>query len=166
MGAFVLLLMSSLAGVVFTRSQDIGVVRGARILFFLAAKCPERERAKVDRHPDSITTQDRDVPTTRSRTSKHARCFRTLDVDAIDSLGKTVRTDLSSGRRGLLPVHLIRNCARSTFDEAENWNHARVRVLGLDDARVSWRRPALGEWITVDGSRCRGRHDRQRDHGR
>lgn len=156
-GAFSIVLMSSLAvSGLLTLSQDIESLGGARILFF-AAKVPERERAKADKAPGHITTQDRDVlydalPHIEARTM-----FSTLGrVDAIDSLGKTVRTDLVAGDAGFFRAFDLGTALGRTFDEAENRNHARVCVLGFETTHALFGdASALGEWITVDGSRCR-----------
>jgi putative ABC transport system permease protein len=155
LGAFSIVLMSSLAeSGLTTLISDFEQLGGARILM-VAPKQPERVPNREYASRGEITKKDRDmlfeaVPHTVAKTM-YARVDRT---DVTDDLGVNARTDLVAADAGFfatlnLPVELGR-----TFSDDEDELHAQVCVVGHGLAKKLYDGRPVGRWVTIGKDRC------------
>lgn len=153
LGAFSIVLMSSLAGSgLTTLIRDVEELGGARILIF-APKKPEREAARAaEARPLSVHDRDhlaRALPHVDTMT-----LYTTLDRREVQEAGGTrARTDVVAADAGFftsLGLVLARGRLLTADDDRL---HARVCVVAHDLAQSLWGGDAVGRWLVVDGER-------------
>lgn len=155
LGAFSIVLMSSLAtSGLTTLARDIEELGGARIIM-IAPKRPERVPNKEDASPGELTRRDREVlfaalPHTTART-----VYATLGKkDAFNPRGDNVRTDLVAADPGFFAVLNLRLERGRLYTEAEELRRARVCVVAHQVAKKLFDGDAVGRWLTIDRERC------------
>lgn len=155
LGAFSIVLMSSLAtSGLTTLAHDIEELGGARIIM-IAPKAPERVPNKEGFAPGLITAKDREILWEALPHTEAKSMYATLDrKDAINDRGDTARTDLVAADAGFFDVLALKIAKGRTFTEEENKRHARVCVVAHDLANDLWDGDAVGRWLTIDGDRC------------
>lgn len=155
LGAFSIVLMSSLAtSGLTTLAHDIEELGGARIIM-IAPKAPERVPNKEGSAPGLITPKDREILWEALPHTAAKSMYATLDrKDAINDRGDTARTDLVAADAGFFDVLALKIAKGRTFTEEENKRHARVCVVAHDLANDLWDGEAVGRWLTIDGDRC------------
>ena len=155
LGAFSIVLMSSLANSgLTTLMSDIEELGGARIII-LAPKQPERVPNKASMSPGQLTKKDRDLlydalPHTTAKTM-YATLGRTTIVE---DRGESARTDFVAADAGFFSVLNLRAAKGRLFTEEENSRHAQVCVVAHDLANELFDGDAVGRWITIGGDRC------------
>jgi putative ABC transport system permease protein len=155
-GAFAIVLMSSLAeSGLATLSRGIEDLGGGRLIF-VAPKNPERMEGKRASYSGGLTVNDRDrafalLPhvVARSMWSDPGR------KDVVADSGVLARADVVAGDSGFIALMNMRIARGRNFTEEENRAHARVCVVGAKTAASLFAGDALGRWLSVDGARCR-----------
>lgn len=155
LGAFSIVLMSSLAtSGLTTLSSDIEQLGGARIIL-IAPKKPERVLNRDDAMTSQLTLKDRDAIFAAAPYLAAKSMYATLDRrDVLNDRGKGARTDFVAADGGFFQVLDLKLSAGRFFTEEENRSHARVCVIAHDLAQELFNGNAVGRWVTVDEDRC------------
>jgi putative ABC transport system permease protein len=156
LGAFAIVLMSSLAqSGLLTLKRGIEDLGGARLLFVVPKK-PERAMAKADSYVWGFSHREAEhlfegVPHVVEHTLYAAVGRR----DASSDTGETIRTDLLGGDAEFLDVYRMRLGRGRSFTAEENSEHAPVCVVGHVTAGKLWTGDPLGRMLTIGALRCR-----------
>lgn len=155
-GAFAIVLMSSLALSAFeTLKSGIEEVGGARMLL-LVPKQPERAQVKARGYEPGLTEQSLD--------SALAALPHVLDRSVYGNLGRrevlgdrgeSTQANLVAGDARFLSAMRFSLAAGRVPDTLEHSEHARVCVLGDAVAGTLGRGQLIGRNLTVGGLRCR-----------
>jgi putative ABC transport system permease protein len=152
LGAFSIVLMSSLAGSgLTTLARDIEELGGARIILIFP-KQPER---KPDAAPGGLTADDRELLFSRLPFTDAKSMYATLGRDDVmNDRGESARSDLVAADPGFFEVLNLKVAAGRLFTEQENQARARVCVVAHDLAGELWGGDAVGRWLSVGTDRC------------
>src|SRR5688572_10952289 len=139
LGAFSIVLMSSLAtSGLTTLAKDIEELGGARIIM-IAPKRPERVPGKEGTTPGLITPKDREILFSALPHTDAKSMYATLErKDVINDRGETARTDFVAADGGFFDVLALKLGDGRFFTEEENKRHARVCVVAYDLANELW----------------------------
>jgi putative ABC transport system permease protein len=155
-GAFSIVLMSSLANsgltTLFAGIEELG---GGRLLV-IAPKQAEREEAKQSSYQHGLTANDADTLfTTLPHLVEHTMMSALGRQQIIADNGRMVRSDLVAGDGDFFAfTHLVP--ARGRFFDADDVDrHAKVCVVGHKLAQALWDGDAVGHTLLVDGLRCK-----------
>jgi putative ABC transport system permease protein len=155
-GAFSIVLMSSLAqSGLTTLVKNIEEIGGARLIF-VSPKKPQRMERKAESYTSGITLADRDllyqalphVVTHSTFTQRNRR-------DIIGDTGETGRADVLAGDAAVLDIFKMKLASGRTFSEDENRGHHKVCLVGHKTAQQLFDGNALGHWVTLPEMRCR-----------
>jgi putative ABC transport system permease protein len=155
-GAFAIVLMSSLAQSGFeTIKHGIEEVGGATMIL-IVPKTPERAEARARAYRLGLTEADRDrvlegVPHLSEYTLYGS--FGSRDVTG-DS-GALTSADLLAGDQRFADAMRLRIGSGRGFEPAEHREHARVCVVSQVIADELWHGAAPGRQLTIGGVRCR-----------
>jgi putative ABC transport system permease protein len=155
-GAFAIVLMSSLAHSAFaTIKRGIEQVGGSRLIL-IVPKSPERAAAKAQAYRLGLTPRDRDslfrsLPHVR----EHALYATFRQQTLTNETGKSSRADLVAGDAGFLRSMRLEVATGRPFETREHEDHGRVCVIGHAVARELWAAGAVGRTLTVADLRCR-----------
>lgn len=155
LGAFSIVLMSSLAeSGLTTLARDIEELGGARILM-IAPKKPEREKGRASSSPGRLTVRDRDVLFESVPYIKHRTMYAGLErKDVMNAAGKPARTDFVAVDGGFFAALGLKLAKGRLINEEDDRQRARVCVVAFDLAKKLWDGDAVGQWLTIDGERC------------
>jgi len=154
-GAFAIVLMSSLAQSGFqTLRRGIEELGGARLLF-LVPKQPERARSKAAAYDTRLTRLDHevvlaDVP----HVAEHCRYTTLRDRNVLADSGLSVRADLVAADSRFFDFFSLPLAAGRRFDALDDGEHAAVCLVGKQVAASLWQGGAVGRWLSVGGVRC------------
>jgi putative ABC transport system permease protein len=155
-GAFSIVLMSSLAqSGLTTLVKNIEEIGGARLLF-VSGKKPQRMERKAENYNNGITLADRDllyealphVVTHSTYTQRNRR-------DVLGDTGENGRVDLVAGDAGILDIYKMKLEKGRGFTEDENRGHHKVCIVGHKTAKQLFDGDALNHWVSLPGIRCR-----------
>jgi len=155
-GAFSIVLMSSLANSgLASLIRDIERLGGARIILIMPIK-PERAPGADALPPGRFTREDIDhlfdaVPHTEAMTVYAAED----SVDARNQAQKTARTDFVAADEAFFDALKLNLSTGRLFTAEENKRQAQVCVIADEPAQKLFGGKAVGQWLTVDGFRCR-----------
>jgi putative ABC transport system permease protein len=155
-GAFAIVLMSSLAeSGLTTLARGIEELGGARLIF-LVPKEPERAESKRGMYAPGFQRKDKGrlfegVPHV-TETAMYASLGRR---DIMSDQGKQERTDLVAGDSRFFDAFRMRIGKGRAFSEDENLRRARVCVVGHKLAAKLWRVDPLGRSVTLGSLHCR-----------
>jgi putative ABC transport system permease protein len=155
-GAFAIVLMSSLARSGFeTLRRGIEDLGGARLLL-IVPKEPERSKAKAHAFEKGLTRIDQgqifsDVPFLAT----HCRFGNARDKNVLGDGGTSTRADLVAADSRFLDFFSIPLLRGRAFTDREDAQHASVCVVGRKVSEALGQASVLGHWITVGGVRCR-----------
>jgi putative ABC transport system permease protein len=155
-GAFSIVLMSSLAqSGLTTLFRGIEELGGGRLLF-IAPKPAERNEAKQASYSRGLTIEDRDLIFSRLPHVVEHSMFTSLGrKEMVSDTGRMKRTDLVSGDGDFFSfTHLEINNGRF-FTSEEDARHAKVCVVGWQVAQEMFDGDAVGHTLALDGIRCR-----------
>ncbi|WP_224360437.1 ABC transporter permease [Hyalangium versicolor] len=152
-GAFAIVLMSSLAeGGITTLNRGIEEIGGTRLIFVVPT-VPERKQGMF-----TTGFEQRDarwllegVPHVAESTVFAALGMR----DVTSNEGQQDRTHLVAGSSSFFEVFRMRVDHGRAFSEDEDQRHARVCVAGPKLAAKLWQGDALNRVVTIGGLRCR-----------
>jgi putative ABC transport system permease protein len=155
-GAFAIVLMSSLAeSGLTTLSRGIEELGGARLIL-LAPKVPERAEQKQGMYAAGFERKDmgrlfEGVPHVVETTMYASLGRRDITSDQ----GKQERTDLVAGDSRFFQAFRMRVGRGRAFSEEENQRRARVCVVGHKLADKLWKGDPIGRSVTMGALRCR-----------
>jgi putative ABC transport system permease protein len=155
-GAFAIVLMSSLAeSGLDTLKRGIEDLGGARLLL-VAPKDPERGEARPATYPHGFSSADRDrLMAGLPHVEEHTMYASLGTRDVVSDEGTTERTDLLAGDSRFLDVFRMRMQRGRAFTADEDREHAKVCVIGHVLARNLWAGDPIGRSLTIAGLRCR-----------
>jgi putative ABC transport system permease protein len=155
-GAFSIVLMSSLAqSGLTTLVKNIEEIGGARLLF-VSPKKPQRMERKAASYTGGITIHDRDLLyQTLPHVVTHSTYTQRERKDLLGDTGQTARADLLAGDAGILDIFKMRLARGRGFTEDENRGHHKVCVVGHKTAQQLFDGDAIGHWVSLPGMRCR-----------
>jgi putative ABC transport system permease protein len=155
-GAFSIVLMSSLAqSGLTTLVKNIEEIGGARLLF-VSPKKPQRMERKAESYTSGITLADRDllyqalphVVTHSTYTQRNRR-------DLLGDTGENGRADVVAGDAGILDIFKMKLAHGRAFTEDENRGHHKVCVVGHKTAQQLFDGAAVGHSLQLPEMRCR-----------
>ncbi|HXU73120.1 MAG TPA: ABC transporter permease [Polyangia bacterium] len=155
-GAFSIVVMSSLAQsgltTLFRGMEELG---GGRLIF-VGPKQAEREEAKQASYTRGLTVEDRDIVFERLPHVVEHSMFTSLGrKEMVSDTGRLKRTDLVAADGDFFSfTHLVRDKGRF-FDSDDDAKHAKVCVVGAKVAQEMWDGEAVGHTLELDGIRCR-----------
>jgi len=156
-GAFAIVLMSSLAESGFeTLKRGLEEVGGARLLLVIP-KVPERAEARASAYRLGMSENDR---TSLLREVPHVAdhsAYATFGLrDGTADEGASIRAGLIAGDRNFLSVLRLSIRSGRAFDAREHDELSRVCVVGSEVADGLWRKgEAVGHSMSIAGLRCR-----------
>ncbi|WP_437681751.1 ABC transporter permease [Sorangium sp. So ce131] len=155
-GAFAIVLMSSLAeSGITTLSRGIEETGGARLIL-LAPKVPERAEGKQGMYPPGFERRDKERLFAGVPHVTEVVMFASLGMqDILSEQGKQARTDLVAADSGFFDTFRMRVGRGRAFSEEEDQGRARVCVVGHQLAEKLWRGDPLGRSVTIGALRCR-----------
>jgi putative ABC transport system permease protein len=157
-GAFSIVLMSSLAqSGLTTLVKNIEEIGGARLIF-VSPKKPQRMERKAASYTSGITLADRDLLyQALPHVVTHATYAQRNRRDLIGDTGETARADVLAGDAAVLDIFKMKLANGRTFSEDENRGHHKVCVVGHKTAQQLFDSNALGHWVTLPQEmvRCR-----------
>ncbi len=155
-GAFSIVLMSSLAqSGLTTLMKNIEEIGGARLLF-ISPKKPLRMERKAESYTSGITLADRDLLyTALPHVATHSTYTERQRKDILGDTGESGRADLVAGDAGVLDIFKMKLERGRGFSEDENRGHHKVCVVGHKTAVDIFDGDALGHWLSLPGMRCR-----------
>jgi putative ABC transport system permease protein len=154
-GAFAIVLMSSLAQSGFqTLRRGIEELGGARLLL-VVPKQPERAKSKAAAYDTRLTRLDHevvlaDVP----YVAEHCRYSTLRDRNVLGDSGLSVRADLVTADSRFFDFFSMPLARGRRFDAEEDREHAPVCLVGKRVAAELWQSGAVGRWLSVGGIRC------------
>jgi putative ABC transport system permease protein len=155
-GAFAIVLMSSLASSGFeTLRRGIEDLGGARLLLVLPHQ-PERAKAKAQAFTTGLTRIDQeqifqDLPHLEGQC--HYATLR--DKSVLGDGGKNTRADLVAADSRFLEFFGMPLARGRPFSAADDAEHASVCVVGHHVAEQLGGGSPIGRWLTIGGARCR-----------
>ena len=155
-GAFAIVLMSSLAQSGFaTLKRSIEQVGGARMLL-IVPKTPEREEVKGRAYRLGLTERDADALfASLPHAEQHTRYANFRSRPTTGARGASSRADLVAADAQFMPALRFRVARGRELTASDQEQRARVCVIGHAVAEALYAGDALGRWLTIDGSRCR-----------
>ena len=155
-GAFAIVLMSSLAeSGLTTLSRGIEELGGARLIL-LIPKSPERAEDKAGMYESGFRRRDMDRLFEGVPHIDEATMYASLGTrDVSSDQGKQDRTDLVAGDSRFFDAFRMRVGHGRAFSEEENLRRARVCVVGHKLGAKLWRGDPIGRSITMGALRCR-----------
>lgn len=154
-GAFAIVLMSSLAQSGFqTLRRGIEELGGARLLM-LVPKAPERAKDKAAAYDTRLTRLDRDVVFADvPYIEEHCRYTSQQHKSVLGDSGLSMQADLVAADSRFFDFFSLPLDAGRRFDAQEDSEHAAVCLVGKQVAAGLWQGGAIGRWLTVAGIRC------------
>ncbi len=155
-GAFSIVVMSSLAQsgltTLFRGMEELG---GGRLIF-VGPKQAEREEAKQASYTRGLTVEDRDIVFSRLPHVVEHSMFTSLGrKEMVSDTGRLKRTDLVAADGDFFSfTHLVLEKGRF-FNADDDKRHAKVCVVGAKVAQEMWDGDAVGHTLELDGVRCR-----------
>ena len=159
-GAFTIVVMSSLAASgLGTMQRGIEELGGARLLL-LVPKLPERGEAKTSAYARGFTLADRErVLRDLPHVEGSSMFSRLRKKDVVTTSGDRVSSDLIAADAAFFSTFRMRVARGRAFSEDENRSLAAVCVVGHAlEAKLAPVRPGanlLGQWINAGPLRCR-----------
>lgn len=155
-GAFAIVLMSSLAqSGLTTLSVGIESLGGARLIL-LAPKKPERSEDKAGMYEAGFQRRDREQLFEAVPHVAEVSMMSSLGTrDVTNDEGKQERTDLVAGDARFFEAFRMRVGRGRAFSEEENQRRARVCVVGHKLAEKLWRGDPIGRTVSAGALRCR-----------
>jgi putative ABC transport system permease protein len=155
-GAFAIVLMSSLAeSGLTTLSRGIEELGGARLIL-LVPKVPERAEHKRGMFAPGFERKDMGRLFDRVPHLVETTMYASLGTrDITSDQGKQERTDLVAGDSRFLDAFRMRVGRGRSFSEEENQRRARVCVVGPKLAKKLWKGDPIGRSVTLGALRCR-----------
>lgn len=155
-GAFSIVLMSSLAeSGLATLAKGIEDLGGARLLD-IAVKNPERAEAKRASYSRGMTVADRDLLFQALPYVVDRSMFMSLwRKEVVADTGLSGRSSVVAGDAGFLHLFNMKMGRGRSFTEEENRQHAKVCVVGHKLANKLYDGDAIGRWLIINGMRCR-----------
>src|SRR5438270_2033977 len=155
-GAFSIVLMSSLAQsgltTLFRGIEDLG---GARLIM-IAPKAAEREEAKQSSYQRGLTTDDAELVFARAPHVMERSRFTPLGrQQLIADNGRMARTDLVAGDGDFFAFTKLVAARGRFFTGDDNERHAKSCVVGNKLATELWDGDAVGHTLIIDGLRCK-----------
>jgi putative ABC transport system permease protein len=155
-GAFSIVLMSSLAqSGLTTLFRGIEELGGGRLIL-IAPKPPEREEARQSSYTRGITGDDADILFQRLPHLVEHSMFTPLGrQQLIADNGRMVRTDLVAGDGDFFAFTKLAVARGRFFTADDNERHAKLCVVGHKLATRLWDGDAVGHTLIIDGLRCK-----------
>jgi putative ABC transport system permease protein len=155
-GAFAIVLMSSLAHSAFeTIKRGIEEVGGSRMIL-IVPKTPERAEVKARAYRLGLTERDRAaIFASLPHVDQHALYAKLAPRDATSDAGVVSRADLVAGDQGFLSTMKLAVTSGRPFAAREHEEHARVCVIGHAVAKAHWQGGGVGRMVSIGGLRCR-----------
>ncbi len=155
-GAFSIVLMSSLAqSGLTTLVKSIEEIGGARLLF-VSPKKPQRMERKAESYTSGITLADRDLLyQALPHVLMHSTFTQRNRRDLLGDTGESGRADVVAGDAGILDIFKMTLAEGRAFTEDENRGHHKVCVVGHKTAQQLFDGAAVGHWLTLPEMRCR-----------
>ena len=155
-GAFSIVVMSSLAQsgltTLFRGMEELG---GGRLIF-IAPKQAERGEAKQSSYSRGLTVEDRDLVFSRLKHVVEHSMFTPLGrKEMVSDTGRIKRTDLVAGDGDFFSFSHLQLDKGRFFSAEEDARHAKVCVVGAKVAQEMWDGDAVGHTLALDGIRCR-----------
>jgi putative ABC transport system permease protein len=155
-GAFSIVLMSSLANsgltTLFRGIEELG---GGRLIL-IAPKQAEREEAKQSSYMRGITADDGALVFARvPHVVEHAMFTALGRQQLIADNGRMARTDLMAGDGEFFTFTQLAVARGRFFTSEENERHAKGCVVGHKLATQLWDGDAVGHTLIIDGMRCK-----------
>src|SRR6266542_5240534 len=154
-GAFSIVLMSSLAqSGLTTLFRGIEELGGGRLLF-IAPKPAERGEAKQASYTRGLTVEDRDLVFSRLPHVVEHSMFTALGrKEMVSDTGRMKRTDLVSGDGDFFSFTHLELANGRFFSAEEDARHAKVCVIGWQVAQEMFDGDAVGHTLALNGVRC------------
>ncbi|HKO93421.1 MAG TPA: ABC transporter permease [Polyangiaceae bacterium] len=155
-GAFAIVLMSSLAESGFqTLRRGIEELGGARLLL-VVPKQPERAKSKAEAYDTRLTRLDHEVVLAGvPYIDQHCRYTTLHDKNVIGDSGLSLKADLVAADSRFFDFFSLPLSAGRRFDAEDDGEHAPVCLVGKQVAAGLWQGGALDRWLTIQGIRCR-----------
>jgi putative ABC transport system permease protein len=155
-GAFSIVLMSSLAqSGLTTLFRGIEELGGARLIF-ISPKQAEREEAKQASYTRGLTVEDRDIVFSRlPHVTEHSMFTELRGKDLVGDSGRIGRADLVAADADFFSFTRLDRDRGRFFTSEEVARHAKVCVVGAKVADELWDGDAIGHTLEIDGIRCR-----------
>jgi putative ABC transport system permease protein len=155
-GAFAIVLMSSLAHSAFaTIKRGIEQVGGSRLIL-IVPKSPERAAAKARAYRLGLKQRDRDsIFGSLPHVREHSLYATFREQTLTNEKGDSARADLVAGDPGFLRAMRLEVAMGRPFEAREHEEHARVCVIGHVVSQTLWAGDAVGKTLSLAGLRCR-----------
>jgi putative ABC transport system permease protein len=154
-GAFAIVLMSSLAESGFqTLRRGIEELGGARLLLVVPKK-PERAQGKAQAYDTRLTRLDHEVVFENvPYIEEHCRYTTLQDKSVLGDSGLSVRADLVAADSRFFDFFSMPLRGGRRFDALDDAEHAPVCLVGKQVGAGLWQGGAVGHWLTIGGIRC------------
>ncbi len=155
-GAFSIVVMSSLAqSGLTTLFRGIEELGGGRLIF-IAPKQPERAENKTASYTRGLTVEDRDIVFSRlPHVAEHSMFTPLGRKEMVSDTGRIKRTDLVAADGDFFGfTHLELDKGRF-FNADDDKRHGKVCFVGAKVAKEMWDGDAIGHTLELDGIRCR-----------
>lgn len=155
-GAFSIVLMSSLAqSGLTTLFRGIEELGGGRLIW-ISPKKAEREEAKAASYTRGLTSEDRDLLFARlPHVAEHSMSATLRTTDLVADTGRLGRADLVAADGDYFSFTQLERARGRFFTNEEDARHAKVCVVGAKVADTLFEGDAIGHTLVVDGVRCR-----------
>jgi putative ABC transport system permease protein len=155
-GAFSIVMMSSLAqSGLTTLFRGIEELGGGRLIF-IGPKQAEREEAKQASYTRGITVEDRDLIFSRLPHVVERSMFSSLGrKEMVSDTGRLKRTDLVAADGDFFSFTHLQLDKGRFFTAEEDARHAKLCVVGAKVAKEMWDGEAVGHTMELNGIRCR-----------
>jgi putative ABC transport system permease protein len=154
-GAFSIVVMSSLAQsgltTLFRGVEELG---GSRLIF-IGPKQAEREEAKQASYSRGLTVEDRDIVFSRlPHVVEHSMFTGLGRKEMISDSGRLKRTDIVAADGDFFSFTHLQLDKGRFFTSEDDQRHAKVCVVGAKVAQEMWDGDAVGHTLELDGIRC------------